>query len=94
MRRSFVEFHGLFLCDGCTENARLALRRIQLPLIEALGADPTLERALALGFELTRRKDGRLVWVGEDDDYDGDSHPYADEKEALEDLVEELSASF
>jgi hypothetical protein len=34
---SFVDFHGLFLCDGCTENARLALRGIQLPLIEVGG---------------------------------------------------------
>jgi hypothetical protein len=59
-----------------------------------LAADPTLERAPALGFELTHRDDGRLVWVGDDDDYDGDSHPYADEKEALEDLAEELSYGF
>jgi hypothetical protein len=88
---SFVDFHGLFLCDGCTENARLALRGIQLPLIEALEADPTLERALALGFELTHRKAGGLVWVGDDDDYEGGSQPYADEKEALEVLAEELS---
>jgi hypothetical protein len=88
---SFVEFHALFLCDGCIPNARDELRNIQRPLIEALEADPTLERALALGFELTHRKDGRLVWVGDDDDYDGGSHPYADEKEALEVLAEELS---
>jgi hypothetical protein len=90
----FVTFHGLLLCDGCAENARDELRNIQRPLIEALEADPTLERALALGFELTRSDDGRLVWVGDDDDYDGGSHPYADEKEALEDLVEELTVSF
>jgi hypothetical protein len=56
-----------------------------------LEADPTPEWALALGFELTRSGDGRLVWVGDDDDYDGGNHPYADEKEALEDLVEELT---
>jgi hypothetical protein len=87
----FVTFHGLLLCDGCAEHARDELRNIQRPLIEALEADPTLERALALGFELTRRGDGRLVWVGDDNDYDGGSHRYADEKEALEDLVEELS---
>jgi transcription elongation factor Elf1 len=89
----FITFHGLLLCDGCAENARDELRDIQRPLIEALAADPTLERALALGFELTRSDDGRLAWVGDDDDYDGGSHPYADEKEALEDLVEELTVS-
>jgi hypothetical protein len=87
----FVTFHGLLLCDGCAEHARDEFRDIQRPLIEALAADLTLERALALGFELTRSDDGHLVWVGEDEDYEGDSHPYADEREALEVLAEELS---
>lgn len=87
----FGDFHGLFLCDGCRDNARNELRDIQRPLIEALEAEPTLEHARALGFELTRGDDGRLIWLGEDDDYDGGSHPYADEQEALDDLVGELT---
>ena len=89
----FVDFHGLLLCDGCADHARDKLSNLQRPLIEALEAEPTLEQARALGFELTRRDDGRLVWIGEDDDYDGGSHPYADETEALDDLVEELSVA-
>lgn len=88
---AFTDFHGLFLCDGCVEEARDALREIQRPLIEMLEAEPTLDHARALGFELTRRGDGRLVWVGEDDDYDGGKYPYANEHEALEDLVGELT---
>lgn len=88
---AFVDFHGLSLCDGCVQNARRELYAIQRPLIEALAAQPTLERAGALGFEL-RCVDGRLVWVGEDDDYDGGEHPYADEREALDILVEELTS--
>jgi hypothetical protein len=30
---NFGDFHGLFLCDGCTPNARDELRDIQRPLI-------------------------------------------------------------
>ena len=87
----FVDFHGLLLCDGCTDAARDRLRELQRPLIEALVAEPTMKRALALGFELTRRgDDNRLVWIGDDDSYDGGNHPYANEHDALEDLVDEL----
>jgi hypothetical protein len=86
----FVNFHDVFLCDGCLYNARDELRDIQRPLIAVLKAEPTLEHAQALGFELTQR-DGRLLWVSEDDDYDGGCHPYANDQEALEDLVEELT---
>jgi hypothetical protein len=88
---AFVDFHGLSLCDGCADRARRELYDIQRPLIEALAAEPTLERAGALGFELTR-DEGRLVWIGEDDDYDGGKQPYADEREALEMLAEELTS--
>jgi hypothetical protein len=87
----FVSFHGLLLCDGCTEQARDILRELHQPLVEQLAAEPTLERAFALGFELRRGDGGRLVWVGDDDDYDGGSHPYADERDALECLIEELT---
>jgi hypothetical protein len=87
----FCEFHGLFLCDGCYEFAREELRALRRPLVEALAAEPTVAKARALGFELTRRSDGRLVWVSEDEDFDGGVEPYADEQEALACLAEELA---
>jgi len=87
---AFTDFHGLFLCDGCVREAREILRDLQRPLIEALEAEPTLEHARALGFELLRQ-DGRLIWVSDDDDYDGGSYPYANEQEAVEGLVGELT---
>lgn len=86
----FVELRGLFLCDGCSWRAREVLRDLQRPLIEALEAEPTLESARALGFELVRGRDGRLVWVGDDETFDGGAKAYADEREALQCLVEEL----
>ena len=88
---SFVPFHGLFLCNGCVDHARDELRVLKRPLIEALKAEPTLERAEALGFQLQHDDDGSFIWADEDDDYDGASHTYADETEALEDLVQELT---
>ena len=54
-------------------------------------AEPTLEQARVLGFELARRDDGRLGWTSAAVEYDGGSHPRADEREALESLVEELA---
>lgn len=66
------------------------LRELQRPLIEKLAAEPNLEHALALGYQLIRHN-GRLTWVSDDDHYDGGSHPYADEQHALEDLIAELS---
>lgn len=83
---AFVEFHGLLLCDGCHFHARDELRDIQQPLIERLAAEPTLENARALGFELTRH-DGRLVWISDDDEYEGGE---ADEQEALAYLLDEF----
>ena len=87
---AFEEYHGLLLCDGCAGAARDELRAIQRPLIDRLRAEPTLAHAGPLGFELTRRDDGRLVWLGDDDYLDGGSHPYANEQEALHNLIEEL----
>jgi hypothetical protein len=87
---AFVEFRGLFLCDGCREHARAVLRELQRPLREALATEPTMANAHALGFELIRPSDGRLTWVSEDDAFDGGEEPYADEHEALECLAEEL----
>jgi hypothetical protein len=87
---AFLEFRGLFLCDGCAERARGELRELQRPLIDVLETEPTVENARALGFELSR-KNGRLVWVGDEDTYDGGDFPYADAHEALEDLVGELA---
>jgi hypothetical protein len=90
LRDYFEDFHGLFLCDGCAYHAREVLRELQEPLVERLAAEPTLEHAQALGFELMRRADGRLAWVSDDDEYDGGSFPYGDEQEALDGLVGEL----
>lgn len=87
----FLEFHDLLLCDGCADHARDILRELRQPLVEALEAEPTLENAKTLGFELVRGDDGGLVWVSDDDEYDGGSHPYTDEQDALESLVDELA---
>lgn len=87
---AFVMFRGLSLCDGCFEHARDVLRDLQRPLVEALQAEPTIANARALGFELARRSDGRLLWVSEDEDFDSGEEAYADEREALECLADEL----
>ena len=86
----FRVLHSLFLCDGCYDLAREELRALRRPLVEALAAEPTMANARALGFELTRRGDGRLVWASVDEEFDGDVAPYVDEQEALACLAEEL----
>jgi hypothetical protein len=86
----FEDYHGLFLCEGCAADAREVLRELQQPLVARLALEPTLEHAEALGFELQRRGDGRLVWLGDDDVFGSTGEPYADEQEALECLAEEL----
>jgi hypothetical protein len=80
----FEDYHGLFPCEGCAADAREVLRELQQPLVERLALEPTLEHARALGYELQRRGDGRLVWLGNDDVFGGSGQPYADEEEALQ----------
>lgn len=85
-----LDFRGLRVCDGCCILAEFLLATLQRPLIEALQAEPTIENARALGFELVHDPDRHLSWHDEEDT-GGYAGSYPDEEAALQGLVDELT---